>query len=78
MSKFKDNFDEIIKHIEDKGLAGAFDNVMGLTTIDRMIDVLVQTPELKEELHAYIRSILKGMMEFEYHDKEDESLLGYA
>lgn len=78
MKTFKDEFDEIIKGIEDKGLGGAFDNVMALVTIDRMVEVLVQTPELKEELHGYLRSIIKGMMDFEYPDDRDESLVGYA
>ena len=78
MKTFKDEFDGIIKGIEDKGLAGAFDNVMALVTIDRMVEVLVQTPELKEELHGYLRGIVQGMMDFEYPSENDESLVGYT
>ena len=78
MRTFKDEFDGITAFIEEKGMSGAFDNVMGLVTLDRMVDVLVQTPELQASIHAYLRDILKGMMDFEYPDKVDESMLGYV
>ena len=78
MRKFKDEFNKILSFIEGKGLAGAFDNVTALVTLDRMVDVLVQSPELQADIHAYLRDIMKGMMDFEYPEKDDESMLGYA
>ena len=78
MKTFKDEFDEIIKGIDDKGLGGAYDNVISLVTIDRMVEQLVQSPELKAELHGYLRGIIQGMMNFEYPDEHDESLVGYS
>lgn len=78
MTTFKDKFDKIISYIEGEGVAGAFDNVTALVTLDRMVDVLVQTPELQADIHDHLRGILKGMMGFEYPDKVDESVLGYV
>lgn len=75
---FRDEFDEIIKFIEKKGLATAFDNVMGLATIDKLVNILIPTPELQEDMHQYLRELMVGMMQVEYSDKEDETLKGYV
>lgn len=78
---FKNEFDGIIAYIESRGLATPFDNAMGLVNIDRMIDILIPTPELKAELHRFVRELLQGMMKAEYADEgidEDETLIGYV
>jgi hypothetical protein len=75
---FRDEFEEIIKFIEKKGLSTAFDNVMGLATFDKIVDIIIPTPELREDMHEYLRDLMVGMMEVEYTDKADETLIGYA
>lgn len=78
MKTFEDEFSEIINFIENKGLSVPFDNIIGLINIDRLVDVMIQTPELQAELHRVILEVIKGMLEFEYPDKEDESMVGYV
>ena len=75
---FKDEFNEIINFIEKKGMAVAFDNTMGLVNLDRMVDLVIPTPELQEDIHEYLRGLLQGMMAVEYPDKVDETLIGYV
>ena len=78
MKTFEDEFNEIIDFIEKKGLSTAFDNIIGLVNIDKMVNVMVQTPELQSELHGFILELVKGMLDFEYPDKVDESMVGYV
>ena len=78
MEQFKDKFDDIAAYIEGKGLTVAFDNMIGLVNLDKMVDVMVQTPELRAEIHRFIREFMTRMLEFEYPDEIDESVLGYA
>lgn len=75
---FRDEFEEIVKFIEKKGLSTAFDNVMGLATIDKIVDVVIPTPELQQDLHQYLQELMVGMMQVEYADKVDETLIGYV
>lgn len=75
---FKDEFEDIIKFIEKKGLSTPFDNIMGLVTFDKMVDVLIPTPELQEDMHEYFRKLVGGMLKVEYADKVDETLIGYV
>lgn len=75
---FRDEFEQIVKFIEKRGLSTAFDNVMGLVTFDKMVDVIIPTPELQEDMHQYFRELMVGMMQVEYADKEDETLIGYV
>ena len=75
---FRDEFEEIVKFIEKKGLSTAFDNVMGLVTFDKMVDIIIPTPEFQEDMHLYLRKLMVGMMQVEYPDKQDETLIGYV
>lgn len=76
---FKGEYDDIVKYIEKKGMGMPFDNLMGLTHLDMMVDAIIPTPELQADLHEHIQGLIKGMLEFVYEDDtNDDTLIGYV
>ena len=75
---FGDKFEKLAKQIANEKLTTAFDNIMGLTYLDSMVDVITQTPELRKSLHEYIQGIILGMMEFEYEDEDEEYMKDFV
>ena len=78
MITFEEKFNRVYQKIKDEGIEAGFDNIMGLTALDGMVDVITQTPRLREHLHQVIREIITNAMLFEMEDEGEEFMKGYT
>lgn len=74
---FKEKFERVQDAVADEGIETGFDNVVGLILFDAMVDVVTQTPAVREYLHGIIRKVLSDVMEVEFEIEDDESMIGY-
>ena len=75
--KLQDKLDKVQKFVEEQHITAAMDNVMGLTYLNAMVDVAVQTPELQEYLHKVIEGLIGEMANYEIPDENEEFMKDY-
>ena len=69
--KFQERFEKVDALINELEISPGFDNVMGLTYLTGIVDVITPTPELREHLHKIIEDLIFEIMNFEF--EEDDS-----
>ena len=72
--KFSKKFERIHQKIVDEGFEAGFDNFIGLTYLNAMVDLVTQTPQLREALHEFIQGIMAEMGEYEFESSENDEV----
>ena len=77
MVTFSEKYDKVLKLVEKEGITKAIDNLMGLMYLDSMVNVITQTPELQEDLHVHIQTLIQAMLDFDYGAEYQEFEVAY-
>ena len=78
MVKFADKYDKVVKLIQDENIVTGCDNLLGLMYLDGMVNIITQTPELREHLHGVIQGLMQNLMDVEMGPDNTEFEIAYS